>query len=98
MAPEDVVWWQNAAAFAGIAVLAVPVLSLNRRKKRLQRLRDIVAQRGESGDRRALDRVGEALGRARERDVALWRRADEICLFLGYFLVLGSAGSRLFWP
>ncbi|MDQ2094520.1 hypothetical protein [Rhodalgimonas zhirmunskyi] len=98
MTPDHILWWQNAASFAGIAVLAVPVLSLNKRKKRLQRLRDIVARRGESGDKRALDRVGEELTRNREREVAIWRRFDELCLYAGYILVLGSAASRLFLP
>lgn len=98
MPADSILWWQNAAAFAGVAILAVPVLSLNRRKKRLQRLRDIVARRGESGDARALDRVSDELSRKRESDVAIWRQLDEVCLFAGYLLLLGSAASRLFWP
>lgn len=92
--PAD--WWLNLAAFLGVAVLAVPVWSLNSRKKRLQRIRDAETEGKSDAAFRA--RVRAILRDKRERDVAAWRRLDEICLAAGYLLVLGSAGLRLALP
>jgi hypothetical protein len=32
----------------------------------------------------------------RNRDMSDWRSIDELCLFVGYFLLLGSSVVRLF--
>lgn len=92
--PAD--WWLNLAAFLGVAVLAVPVWSLNFRKKRLQRIRDAEAAGGTAEAFRR--RVRAILRDKRERDVAEWRRLDEVCLAAGYVLVFSSAGLRLALP
>ncbi|MFT3973919.1 MAG: hypothetical protein QM699_10850 [Amaricoccus sp.] len=89
-------WWLNLAAFLGVAVLAVPVWSLNLRKKRLQRIRD--ADAAGDTDESFRRRVRAILRDRRERDVAEWRRVDEIRLAGGYLLVFGSAGLRLALP
>lgn len=89
-------WWLNLAAFAGVAILAVPTWSLNFRKKRLQRIRDADARGATDAAFRA--RVRALLRDRRERDVAEWRRIDEVCLAAGYLLVFGSTGLRLVLP
>ncbi len=87
-------WWLNLAALAGIAILAVPVWSLNARKKRLQRIRDALPEPPEA----FRDHVRAILREKRNRDVADWRALDEACLIAGYLLLLGSAFARLFVP
>lgn len=89
-------WWLNLGTFAGVAVLSVPVWSLNFRKKRLRRIRDAEAAGG--SDEAFRRQVRAILRGKRERDVADWRRIDEICLATGYILLLGSAGLRLTLP
>lgn len=89
-------WWLNLATFVGVAVLSVPVWSLNFRKKRLRRIRD--AEDAGGSDAAFRRRVRSLLRDKRERDVADWRRIDEVCLAGGYLLLLGSAGLRLTLP
>lgn len=89
-------WLVNLAGFAGVAVLSVPVWSLNFRRKRLQELRD--ADRSSEDDSSFRARARDILITRRERHVSDWRRIDEICLFVGYLLLLGSAAARLFIP
>ena len=92
--PEIVNWWLNLAAMLGIAVLSVPAWSLNSRKKKLQ-----AVQAGRPGTERAFrDRVKRIVFEKRTLDVSQWRRIDEICLAVGYLLLLGSAVARLFLP
>ncbi|SIS76910.1 hypothetical protein SAMN05421759_103127 [Roseivivax lentus] len=94
MAPAELHWWLNLAAASGIAVLAVPAWSLNSRKKKLQAVQDALPQTPET----FRDSVKGILGDKWRRDVAAWRRIDEVCLALGYLLLLGSAVLRLFVP
>lgn len=94
MPPETLHWWLNLASAAGIAVLSVPVWSLNARKKKLQAVQDALPQDPQSF--RAS--VRGILDEKWRRDVAAWRRVDELCLAGGYVLLLGSAVARLFVP
>lgn len=87
-------WWLNLASLLGIAILAVPTWSLNRRKKMLQAVRDALPQDPNS----FRDSVKTILTDKRNKDVADWRRIDEICLLAGYLLLLGSSFLRLFVP
>ena len=89
----DLRWWLDLASFAGIAVLSVPVWSLNFRKKRLRRIR--AADRAGGSAEAFRNSVRAILRERRSQDVAEWRRLDELCLALGYVLLLGSAGLRL---
>ena len=89
-------WLINLASFGGILVLSVPVWSLNFRKKRLQRLRDADNAAQTDADFRSTARA--ILIDRRARDVADWRFIDELCLALGYCLLLGSAAARLCAP
>lgn len=89
-------WWLNVAAFLGVLILSVPTWSLNFRKKKLQAIRDADRATPRSDDFRS--RVRAILRDKRERDVAEWRRIDEICLASGYLLLLGSAALRLTAP
>ncbi len=86
----------DAATAIGVAVLAVPVFSLNFRKKSHTRIDAILAARRETGAESALDRIGAALRDERAHDAARWRPVDELCLYTGYLLLLGAAITRIF--
>ncbi|WP_375228135.1 hypothetical protein [Roseobacter sp. S98] len=88
----------NAAGALGIGLLAVPAFSLNFNKKTLARIEDLVQSRREQGDSSALDVIAQELEQDAAFRVARWRRADEICLKVGYGLLLGSAVLRIFTP
>ena len=87
-------WWLNLLSMAGILILAVPVWSLNFRKKKLKEISDALPEEPAT----FREKVGSILKDKRGRDVSDWRRIDEICLFAGYFCLLGSAVARLFVP
>ena len=88
----------NIATALGIAILAVPVLALNARRKSLAQISDIVANRKTGEDKSALDKVAENLEETAAKRANRWRRADEICLYVGYVLLLGAAILRVFFP
>ncbi len=94
MAGQTAHWWLDLASALGILILAVPVWSLNLRKKRLQAVRDALPLDPQS----FRDRVQRIVHDKRNRDVADWRRIDEVCLVLGYLLLLGAAMIRLGLP
>ena len=86
----------DTATALGVAILAVPVFSLNFRKKSHTRMDAILSARRETGAENALDRIGAALRDERARDTARWRPVDELCLYAGYLLLLGAALGRIF--
>lgn len=94
MSPDT---WLDAASFAGIAVLAVPVWSLNRRKRALSRLprpapRPTPATRpGEA----AADALVDEIRAGATGWVNDWRPIDDACLRIGYALLLGSSFLRI---
>ena len=94
MEPADLRWWLDFFSCLGIAVLAVPVWSLNTRRKKLKAIQDALP----STPQTFRERVREVLKDKRGRDVADWRRSDEACLIFGYLFLLGSAVLRLFIP
>ncbi len=96
MSAADGHWWLNFATMIGIALLAIPAWSLNFRKKKLQQIKDALPEEPAAFK----DRVQSVLKDKRERQVADWRRIDEVCLILGYALVLASSLIRLWvpWP
>lgn len=94
MTPTDAHWWLDLATLAGIAIPAVPVWSLNFRKKKLKQIRDALPAEPTTFK----DRVKSILKHKHNRDVTDWRQIDEICLTVGYLLLLGSALLRLFVP
>ena len=74
-------WWLNLATFLGIAILAVPVWSLNTRKRKLHQVRQADADAGSDSDFRTRTRrilVGQAQeerrGLARDRPDLSHRR------------------------
>lgn len=91
----DTAFWLNLASFAGVAVLAVPVFSLNSRRKRLQDLRDADRQVKDDGEFRSKAR--RILIDRRRKDIEDWRPFDEKCLRVGYGLLFASAFLRLFF-
>ena len=94
MTGPDARWWLDLATLAGIATLAVPVWSLNFRKKQLKQIRDALPVEPATFK----DRVKSILKDKHNRDVTDWRRIDEICLTVGYMLLLSSAVLSLFVP
>ncbi len=96
MTPDSIVWIQNAMTASGILVLSVPAFSLNHRKKALSRIVKLVRNRRQHGDTSALDAIADELRTEREQQVGRWYRLDEVCLLLGYVLLLGAAVWRLF--
>ncbi len=95
---SDVHTLLNTATALGIAILAVPVLALNTRKKSLAQISNIVANRKAGEDKSALDKVAQNLEETAATRANRWRRADEICLYVGYVLLLGSSIARIFVP
>jgi hypothetical protein len=94
MTAAEAHWWLNLASTLGVAVLAVPTWSLNRRKKRLQAVRRALPETPVTFK----DRVRGILEDRRNREVSDWRPIDELCLIAGYGLLLGSSVLRLFVP
>ncbi|WP_300031439.1 hypothetical protein [uncultured Roseobacter sp.] len=86
----------NAASALGIGLLAVPAFSLNFNKKTLARIEGLVQSRAQQGDTSALDVIAHELEKDAAGRVAQWRRMDELCLRVGYGLLLGSAVLRVF--
>lgn len=84
----------DVAGAAGIAILSVPAFSLNFRKKTLARITRIVQSRKRGEEKRALDTIAAELQLEAAEKAHRWRRADEICLLIGYLLLLGSAFVR----
>ncbi|SNR44446.1 hypothetical protein [Puniceibacterium sediminis] len=89
-------WWLNLATFAGIAILAVPVWSLNSRKRKLHQVRQADQSAEDDSDFRSKTR--KILKDMHEKDVAGWRWRDHFCLLVGYVLLLGSAFLRVLFP
>lgn len=94
MSPIEIHRWLNLGTALGIAVLAIPVWSLNFKKKRLQQVRDALPEEPSA----FRERVKGILKDKHNRDVADWRPLDERCLWVGYGLLLGSSVVRLFVP
>lgn len=92
--PETLQTILDFASAAGIAILSVPAFSLNFRKKKLARIKRIVQSRESGKEKRALDTIAAELHVEATEKVNRWRRADEICLLIGYLLLLGSALAR----
>lgn len=90
----DLHWWLNLASFLGIAILAVPVWSLNFRRKRLTALRQADRKAASDTDFRAQAR--KLLIDRHRQNVDDWRPIDQACLAAGYLLLLGAAFLRLF--
>lgn len=86
----------NVSTFIGIAILAVPTLSLNKRKKSLQKVDEILERaQGRAPEDPFTELISE-VHEARGTLATQWRRIDEICLFVGYFLLLGASFARIF--
>lgn len=92
----DMAWWLDLATFLGIAVLAVPVWSLDLRKQRLARVAD--AERTATSDSAFRKAAREILTEKHRDNVARWRPLDRACLLVGYALLLGAALLRLLFP
>jgi len=89
-------WLLNLASFAGIATLAVPVWSLNKRKRRLQAVKQ--ANLDAKSDKDFRSKTLAILSDKQKKSVEDWRAIDECCLIVGYGLLLGSAFLRIAIP
>ncbi len=89
-------WGLNLATFIGIAILAVPVWSLNTRKRKLHQVRQADADAKSDSDFRTKTRG--ILADKHKKNVEDWRRIDQICLIVGYALLLGAALLRVILP
>lgn len=87
---------QNAMTFLGILVLAVPVWSLNLRKKSLHKIEQVIEGRSGKNQTGILDDIDKIVKSHGQRSVANWRPCDQFCLIVGYLLLLGGSGWRLF--
>lgn len=87
---------QNVMSALGMLALAVPALSLNSRKKALNRVVTLIRKREERGDGSVLDAIARELKAEREEQAGRWRRSDEVCLFAGYALLFIPAWWRVF--
>ncbi len=85
----SVPWWLNLATFSGILILAVPVLSLNARKRNLHRVKTTDETAANDSDFRK--QMRDILSDKQKDSVETWRGIDQICLLLGYILLLGSS-------
>ena len=94
MTPETE-WNLNAASAAGILILSVPAFSLNSRKKSLFRIKNILKRRKPGAETSALNEIAEELEDKATERANNWQLADQICLFVGYFLLLGSSIIRV---
>jgi hypothetical protein len=89
-------WGLNLATFLGIAILAVPVWSLNTRKRKLHQVRQADSDAKSDSDFRTKTRG--ILADKHKKNVEDWRRIDQICLIVGYALLLGAALLRVILP
>jgi len=84
----------NLATFAGIAILAIPVVFSDARKRKAA---EIDEQAKAAKDGAAADLVNGATKRANHW-ATRWRWIDRMCLYVGYIFLLGAAAVRVFWP
>ena len=89
-------WWLNLATFLGIAILAVPVWSLNTRKRKLHQVRSADQNAENDSDFRAKTRA--ILSDKHKKNVEDWRPIDQFCLVIGYVLLLGASLLRVLSP
>lgn len=85
----------SLASATGIAILSVPAFSLNLRKRSLDRITGIVKRRKPGYEGSALDTIAAELETSASQKANKWRRVDEICLYSGYFLLLGASLLRV---
>ena len=89
-------WGLDLATLIGIAILAAPVWSLNTRKRKLHQVRQADADAGSDSDFRTQTR--RILAEKHRKSVEDWRGIDQICLVIGYALLLSAALLRVLPP
>lgn len=88
-------FYVNLFAFFGISVLAVPTLMANKRKKRLARLEHVLSESNLQKRNKEIQAIADELLTHIKRKTVNWNRIDEICLYFGYLMLLGSSIARL---
>ena len=86
----------NVGTFLGVLVLSVPVLSLDLRKMKLERIRQIVERTPGGGKAEGFDSIAVEVQEEREAAATRWRPFDRACLYAGYALVFAASLARIF--
>lgn len=86
----------HVGTFLGVLILSVPVLSLDLRKMKLERIRQIVERTPGGGKAEGFDRIAVEVREEREAQATRWRPVDRTCLYSGYALVFASSLARIF--
>ena len=95
MTDPAIMWYLNLAAFVGGLMLAVPVLSLNARKREFSGLVSELRKLKQIDSQGLATAMAEVQTTDAADAVAKWRWLDQFCLYVGYGLLLGSAGLLL---
>ena len=85
----------DVVSFAGIAILSVPTLKLDRLKRAKMMLADEVARR-KTEHPRALDGLVEERAQLVAARADRWNPVDRACLYTGYACLFGSSLVRIF--
>ena len=83
----------NLMTFVGIALLAVPVIALNERKRLSSKL--TAPDPSESADT-AMETLRDNAARRASHWTTKWRRTEQNVMYAGYTLLLSSSFLRLF--
>ncbi len=83
--PEAALNWSS---LIGMLLLAYPALSLDRRKRDLDRVERILEARDEAARGSLLAQLGRDVQRRRGSALARWRALDRVCLYGGYIFLL----------
>jgi hypothetical protein len=86
----------NVGTFLGVLILSVPVLSLDRRKMKLDSIRRIVDRTPDVDKVNGFDQIAMEVKAEREVEATRWRPIDQKCLYAGYTLVFVSSAVRIF--
>ena len=86
----------NWMSLLGMVLLAYPALSLDRRKRDLDRVERILSDRSGRDSAGLLAELGASVQQRRSSAVARWRWVDRGSLWTGYFLLLASMAARAF--
>ncbi len=89
--PEAVLNWSS---LIGMLLLAYPALSLDRRKRDLDRVERILNTQDDAARGSLLAQLGSDVRQRRNSALARWRVLDRACLYGGYFFLLGPLMVR----
>lgn len=83
--PDSLLNWSS---LIGMLLLAYPALSLDRRKRDLDRVERILNTQDPTARGTLLSQLGNDVRHRRNSALARWRRLDRVCLYGGYLCLL----------